>query len=671
MRRDLLYALRTMARAPGFTAVAVATLALGIGANTAIFSLVRAVILKPLPFRQSARLIAVWDTYLPQFSKIGISPAELQAWQQQSGLFTESAWYRYIPNDLTMALPGAEPVVVHAATVSPALAPMLAVAPALGRGFAANEPPNTAMLSQQIWRTYFAGDPNISGKVIRLNGQEYTVAGVVAREGAFPDWGDVWLPPGPLMGDELTNPVRHSLGFVARLSPGVTQERAAATLQGIARRLAAEHPKTSTGWGMRVIGLQADLTASMRPALLLLWGAVSLVLLIACGNVANLLLSRASGRAREMALRTALGASAWRLGRQLVTESLLLAAAGGALGLWLARWALSAAPEALGRVEPDWSVLLFLAGITVATGVISGLAPAAQAWRADLNHIIKEGSLAAGGSSAVRATLVVAEVALAMMVAVGAGILARSFVRLMNVDPGFQPHGVLSLRVSLAPARDAAEWFHRVEQRLRALPGVETLATVNLLPLDPNRANVTRFAVPESPLINRDALPGAQFRLVSPDYFQTMRIPVRSGRAFTERDLTSDKVIINETMARRFWPGRDPVGLKFITGPWGPKPTFATIAGVVGDVKQFGLDSEPSFDLYIPAYVPRYLVVRMAGDPAVLAAAVRREVYAADSGVPISEVRTMDDVLGESSRSRRWTLNGPNGSASKSFSDRS
>ncbi len=657
MKRDVLYALRTMWRSPGFTAVAIATLALGIGANTAIFSLVRAVILKPLPFRDPARLIAVWDTYLPQFSKIGISPAEREAWQKQTDRFAGSAWYRYVPTDLTLALPGAEPAVVHAAIVSPALAPLLGVAPAIGHAFGASEPPNSVLLSRSIWLARFAADPAITGKTIRLNGQEYTVAGVLPRAGAFPEWAEMWLPPGPLMNDELTNPVRHSLGFVARLAPGVSETRAEATLRSIAARLAAEHPKTSTGWGMRVVGLQSDLTASVRPALLLLWGAVSLVLLIACGNVANLLLSRSSGRGREMALRTALGASAWRLSRQLVTESLLLAVAGGSLGLLLARAALRMAPAVVGdRVEPDWSVLLFLAAITAATGVIAGLAPAVQAMRADLNHVMKAGSLPGGASTRVRGALVVAEVALAMMVATGAGILTRSFLRLLNVDPGFQTHGAITMRISLPPSRDAAEWLHRVDARLRRLPGVEAVAVANDLPLVADRGSITRFAVPDSPLINRDALPGAQFRVVSPDYFRAMGIPLRSGRTFTERDLTGDAVIINETMARRFWPGRDPVGLKFITGPWGANPNYSTIAGVVGDVKQFGLDSEPSFDLYIPALFPRYVIVRTAGDAATLAAPVRREIHAADGDMPISQVRTMDEVLAESARSRRWTM---------------
>jgi len=657
MRRDLWYALRALRRAPGFTAVAVATLALGIGANMAIFSLVRAVILKPLPFRDPAALIAVWDTYLPQYSKVGISPAELAAWQQQTGLFAESAWYRYVPSDLTLALQGGEASVVHAAIVSTALMPLLGVPPSMGRAFASGEPPTAVLLSRDVWRKQFAGDPNITGKTIRLNGQPYTVTGVMPSEGAFPEWAEVWLPPSPLQGDELTNPVRHALGFVARLRPGVTETQTAARLDALARQLAAEHPKTSTGWGMRVVGLQADLTANVRPALLLLWGAVSLVLLIACANVANLLLSRATGRAREIALRTALGAGAWRLCRQLLTESLLLATAGGAIGSALGAWALTAAKPLIGpAVKPDWMVLLFLIAVTASVGVVAGMAPAISALRADLNHAMKAGALPGGGSTRVRGALVVAEIALAMMVATGAGILARSFLRLMNVDPGFQQHGLLTLRVSLPPSRNPTDWYHRIDQRLRTLPGVDSVALANVLPLVADRAFTTRFAVPDSPLINRDALPAAQIRLVSPDYFRTMRIPLRSGRTFDERDLTGGDVIINETMARRFWPGRDPVGLKFITGPWGANPTYATILGVVGDVKQFGLDSEPTFDLYIPALAPRAVLVRTAADPATLAASVRRELRAVDPEIPIEDVRTMDEVLAGSARSRRWTM---------------
>jgi len=656
--QDLRYTLRTLARAPGFTSIAILTLALGIGANTAIFSLVHAVILKPLPYRAPARLVAVWDTYLPNYPKLGVSPPELAAWQQQTGLFVETAWYRYVSQDLNLSAPGAEALEVHAAFASPELFRLLGVAPVLGRAFASGEGPCAVLLSHALWRRRFAGDPAIAGRTIRLNEQAFTIAGVFPAGFQFPEWADVWLPPGPLMGDGLTNPVRHALGFVGRLRSGATLEQASARLAAIAGRLAAEHPKTSTGFGMKVIGLQSDLTANVRPALLLLLGAVTLVLLIACGNIANLLLSRATGRAREIAVRTALGAGAWRVVRQLLTESVTLAALGGALGLVLARWSLATmAPAGLALSAPlDSTVLLFLLGVSILTGVVSGLAPAWHTLRHDSYAVIKTASPAGGRAAGTRAALVVLEFALALVLVAGAGILAKSFLRLMHVDPGFDPRGVVTLRLSVPPSRDPGAVFHRIQERLRTLAGVESMAVANGLPLEVSRAVTTRFNVPGSPLINPDMLPAAQIRTVSPDYFRTMRIPLRSGRAFTERDLNAGVVIVNETMARRLWPGRDPVGLRFITGPWGPNPTYSTIVGVAGDVKNFGLDSEAAMDLYFPSLSPKFVAVRTSGDPLSMAAAIRREVEAANPDLPVSDVRTMDQILAQSARSRRWTM---------------
>ncbi|MGH9667178.1 MAG: ADOP family duplicated permease, partial [Bryobacteraceae bacterium] len=584
---DVRYAVRMLARAPAFTVIAVLTLALGIGANTAIFSLVQAVILKPLPFHDPSRLVAVWDSYLPQYPKLGVSPLEREAWQRQSDLFEQTGWYRYVSRDLDLVSAGSEALEIHATFISASLLPALGVAPSLGRGFTASQAPNSVLLSDRLWRTRFGGDPAIVGKAIRLNEREFTVIGVMAADFQFPDWADVWLPNGPLLGDELTNPVRHSLGFVARLRPGITGGQAAARMTAIAAQLSAAHPKTSRGFAFRVVGLQQDLTAGVRPALLMLFGAVSLVLLIGCANVANLLLSRASFRAKEIALRSALGASAWRIARQLLTESLVLAALGGALGLVLAEWSLRAfAPV---RLPLDSRVLSFLLGISAVTGVVFGLAPAIHALRVDPGAVVKAGTMPAG-SGTMRGALVVVEFALALMLVAGAGILGKSFLRLMHVDPGFQPRGVLTMRLSVPPSRDPAALFHRIERSVRPLPGVESVAVANTLPLIANRADSMRFNVPGSPLINPDALPAAQNRRVSPDYFHAMRIPLVSGRAFTERDLTEPVVIVNRTLARRFWPGRNPVGLKFITGPWGPNPSWSTVVGVAGDVKQFGLD---------------------------------------------------------------------------------
>ena len=643
-----------LVRAPAFTAAAVITLALAIGANTAIFGLVEAVILKPPPFRDPARLVTIWDSYLPQYPKLGISPLEWETWQQQSGLFEQSGWYRYVSRDLNLTASGSEALEVHATFISASLLPMLGVNPLLGRGFAESEPPGSVLLSHRLWKNRFGGDPAVIGKAIHLNEQEFTIAGVMAADFQFPDWADVWLPNGPLLGDELTNPVRHSLGFVARLRPGVTVQLTGARLETIAHWLMAEHAKTSQGFAFQVYGLQQDLTAKVRPALLLLLGAAAMVLPIGCVNIANLLLSRTASRAKEIAVRGALGAGAGRIVRQMLTESLVLAAVGGALGLALATWSVDIfAPV---RVPLNATVLLFLVGVSAVTSVLFGLAPALQTLRIDPGTVIKAGAMPASGSGTIRSALVVLEFALALVLVAGAGILAKSFLRLMRVDPGFNPRGVLTMRISIPPSRKPDVSFHRVEECVSRVPGVTSVAAANMLPLVANRAYSMRFNVPGSPLINPDALPVAQQRTASPAYFHAMGIPMISGRAFTERDLNQPVIIVNQTTARRFWPDRDPVGVKFITGPWGPNPSWSTIVGVAGDVKQFGLDSEPTLDFYFPSLAPRYLIVKTAGDASALANAVQTEVHAIDPDLPVSEVRTMEQVLAQSARSRRWTM---------------
>ena len=640
--QDVRYALRTFARSPGFTAVAVATLALGIGANTAIFSLFYAVVLKPLPYREPSRLIVAWDTYRPQFEHLGVSPAELDAWGSQADIFEQTAWYRYISKDLTLQASGAEAMEVHATFISPGLISTLGVAPSIGST-------NGALIRDSLWRTRFAGDPSVIGRSVRLSDQPFTIAGVMPANFKFPDWADVWLPPGPLLGDEATNPVRHALGFVGRLKSGVSEAQAAARLEDLAKRLAAEHPKTSTGWGIRVAGLQSDLTAGVRPSLMLLVGAVALVLLIACANVANLLLARASGREREISIRAALGAGAWRIARQMLTESMVLAVAGGALGVALGAWTLAEFSPV--RTALDLTALAIAAGVTVFVGIAFGLAPALHTLRANTNAAIKSGS-----AGRVAGALVVAEFALALMLVSGAGILMKSFVRLMHVDPGFDPRGVVTLRVNVPPSRDGVELFHRIEERVRGFAGVDFVAGANTVPLIASRANTSRFNVPGNSTINPDALPAAQLRAVSPDYFRAMGIPLRSGRPFTERDLNQPVAIINETMARRYWPGKDPVGEKYIAAVWAPSPQYSTIIGVVGDVKQFGLDSELSNDEYFPYIGPAYMVVHTRGDAASLGGAVRRAIHDVDSELPVEDVRTMEQIVTESARGRRWTL---------------
>ena len=651
--QDCRYAFRTIRKNLAFSTLVVFVLALGIGANTAIFSIVHDVILKPLPFRDPAKLLAVWDTYLPQFSKIGISPVELQSWQAQHDLFEETAWYRYVPLDGNLTVPGSESTAVHVDLVSSNLFSLLGTAPLMGRTFTAAEAPQSALLSNRLWRSRFGGDTSVIGKTVRFDENQLTIVGVMPAHAQFPEWADLWLPNGPLLADQLTNPVRHALGFLARMRPNVDEKQAAARLFSLSQRLASEHPKTSTGWGMRVSGLQNDLTGDVRPPLLLLLGAASLLLLIAAANIASLLLARASGRTREMAIRAAVGARPLRIVRQLMTESLVLALLGGICGWLFAQVGLSIVFPAHAHLEP--AVILFLSLASLLTGVFFGLAPAIQALRANPQTAIKSASVTGSGLTA-RSALVVFEFALTLTLVIGAGILTRSFVRLMQVSPGFSSKGVLTLRLLAPPSRKPEPLFHRIQEKLLALPGVQFVAVTNSLPLLADGATTSRFNVPGSSLINPDALPAAQIRTASPDYFRALHISVKAGRIFSEHDLNDPVVVINQTMAKRFWPGRDPVGTKFITGPWGPNPTWSTIIGVVADVKQFGLASEPTVDIYYPGLGAQYLIIKTPADPLTLAAAVERTLHAIDPDLAISDVRSMDQITTESARTRRWTM---------------
>ena len=508
---DFRYAARAFLRSPGFAAVAAITLALGIGANTAIFSLVHTVLLKPLPYRDPSRLIVAWDTYLPKdrllpmFPKIGVAPPELDLWRQQRDIFEDTAWYRYVPFDMALTAPGVEALSVHAGFCSANFLRMLGSPPALGRTFADDEPPNSALISDRLWHTHFAADPGIAGRTIRLNDETFTVIGVMPPGFRFPDWADLWLPPGTLYGDELTNPVRHAMGFIGRLRPNVTTRQASTRLSTLSARLASEHPSTSTGWGMRVSNLQEDLTAKIRPALLMLLGAVALVLLIACSNVAGLLLTRASGRSREIAIRSALGAGTWRIARQLLTEGILLGAAGGAAGLAVGELGL----KLLSPVQTplDWSVFIFLMAVSLVTGIACGAAPVIQAVRSDTNAVIKRGSATGGGATGMRSALVVAELAVAVLLVTGAGILVKSFVRLSHVDPGFSPRGLLTMRLAAPKSRKPDVLFHRIQERIRQIPGVDSFASANTLPLTPNHGNAGRF--------NRSGQPADPSRLAA------------------------------------------------------------------------------------------------------------------------------------------------------------
>jgi predicted permease len=654
-----------MLRSPIFTLTVVLTLALGIGANTAIFTVVNSVLLRPLPFHDPAHLLAIWDTYQPNFPKLGVSPTEYDAWSRQTDIFENVGRYRYIASGQETNLTGgAEPLRVQASCASSSLFRMLGVHPILGRSFeAADDGPNprrTALLSFKLWRDYFKADPRLIGRPIQLQGSAFIVAGVLPADFKLLPWADLWLPEGQA-GDEISNPLRHGFGVVARLKPGVSSQQAQARLESISQRLAREHPKTSKGFGLTVRTLQEDLTGNLRPALLVLLGAVTFVLLIACVNVANLLLTRAASRRREIAIRIALGAGRWRLVRDSLAESIQLSLVGGAAGLLVAYAGLQAllrlAPAGLidpASIHMDTTSLAFLAAVSILTGAIFGIAPALAAARLDPNEGLKEsGRGLVRGSSAGRNALVIVEFALALVLLMGAGLLIRSFARLVQVNPGFCTANLLTLRFEPSPV-DPHSFYERLETRLRSLPGVEAVAATNSLPLTAERANVMRFIVPGSPLMRPDVFPVAQRHLITPDYFRTLGIALR-GRAYNARDLDQPWVIINETMARTFWPGQDAIGKRFILGPSTVNPDWATVIGVSADVKQTGLDTQRTNDFYFLDYGPRFLILRTASDPLQLAAAVRREIQALDPTAPVSEFRTMEQVLEASTGPRRFS----------------
>ena len=660
-------------RSPLFTLTVILTLALGIGANTAIFTVVNSILLRPLPYRDPARLVAIWDTYHPSYSKLGVSPAEYDEWARQTDLFEEVARYRYVAiGKETNLIGGREPIRVQPTCVSSSFFSILGVHPVLGRAFEApDDAPNAApiaLLSHRLWLEYFNGNPNLVGAPVQLNGQAFTVVGVLPPDFRLPAFADLWLPQSQA-GDEISNPVRHGFGVIARLRPNVSIQQARVRLDSIAERLQRDHPATSKGFGVTIAGLQEDLAGNLRPALLMLLGAVALVLLIACVNVANLMLSRAATRRREYAIRIALGAGRWRVMRQSLAESIQLSLAGGAAGLLLAYagldFLLRLAPS--GLIDPttvhiDTATLAFLSTVSLVTGIAFGIAPALQASRQDPQEGLKDGGRTfTPGSGVGRDALVIAEFALTLALLMGAGLFIHSFARLLHVNPGFQPANVLTLRLQLQfsaqleqNAQELKTFYERLEPRLRSLPGVTAVAATNAPPFATERNNVMRFAVLGSARMRPDIFPLAHRHLVTPDYFRTLGIPLR-GRTYSARDLNEPLVIVNETMARTFWPGEDAVGKRFITGPLETPPSWSTVIGVAADVKQIGLDSERTNDFYFLWYGPTYLMIQTEGDPLSLAPSVRREIQAVDPTAPVSDFRTMEQLLESSTGPRLFS----------------
>jgi putative ABC transport system permease protein len=695
LRQDLRFAVRTLLRRPMFTFLAVLTLALGIGANTAIFSVVDSVLLEPLPFRDPGRLVVVWASS-PELAKAVGLPDTLPAaagdfydWKAQSTTLTDFAMVGSNRHALTGR---GEPEMLGTVNVTGDLFRLLGTKPLLGRTIQpADDETGEAqvtVLSYRLWKRRFGGDPAVVGQTITLNGKPVTVVGVMPPEFAFPRGAEMpagfgfaaepelWVPMA-LKPDERQSRDNHNAIAFARLEPGAGREAANAEMVALCARVTKLAPQSDAVWSARVEPLTGVLTGSVRPALLVLSGAVALVLLIACVNVANLLLAQAAARHKEVAVRTALGASRRRMVRQLLTESLLLSLSGGACGLLLASWGLHALAALLpagvrvsGGLSLDGRVLAFTLLLALAAGALAGLMPAFQMTRSDLAGTLRDGTRAGSITSRGRRTLralVVVETAVAVLLAVGAGLLVRSFGHLTAVDPGFRPGGVLTLQIPLGGAQydDEARmiaFYASALERVRALPGVVAAGAVSNLPLSGNE-NISGFIVEGMARPESGRMPMGDRREATPGYFEAMGIRLQRGRLFREGDVNGAPrvAVVDETLARTYWPGADPIGKRIHRGDFGDKnPNWITVVGVVDNVRNSGLHVEPRPQLYLPHAQSRgrqmAIAVRAQGDPARLAKAVGGAIHSVDPDQPVSEVMTMEQMVDRSLAGRRFNL---------------
>ena len=683
--QDLRFGLRMLRKNPVFTAVTVVTLALGIGANTAIFSVVNELLLRPLPYSDAERLAMLWEVTPEGRHQNTTSRANFRNWREQSTTFEGMAAF----SDQRLSLSGdGEPEEVSVQLANPNLFQVLGVEPIMGRVMTEEDAhpgaAKVAVLSYGLWQRRFGGDPQVIGKPIMLNGSPFTVIGVVPagfqwhirkRSGTGRP-AEIWTVLAmPIEGPGV---IGRFLSVVARLKPGVSFEQAESEMKTIAARLEQDAPQYNTGWGAEVIPLREQFVGNVRPALLILLGAVGFVLLIACANVANLMLSRAAAREKEIALRTALGARRWRVVRQLLTESLLLALLGSLLGLVVGWWGLKAlvaiSPRDLVNLQGvglDFTVLAWTIAVSLLTGIIFGLAPALESTRLNLNDALKEGGKRAGGqntrSRRLRSALVIAEVALSLVLLVSAGLLVKSFVRLQRVDTGFNTQNVLTMVVRLPDGKyredqQVIAFFHQATERISALPGVRSVGTVNYLPLYGGPGTSTSFTVEGRPVPPPGQDLATNVRVTDPGYFGVMGIPLLRGRNFTAFEASEARhvVLISESMARQHFPGEDPIGKRIAVDMF-EKPTPTEIVGIVGDVRYDSLTDEAEPTVYFPPPELTYgfmtLVIQTAGDPVAMAPAVRRELSALDPDQPVSDVRTMNQVMADTvGRARFNTL---------------
>lgn len=681
---DVRYGLRMLARNPSFTIISAGVLALGIAASTAIFSVVNAVLLRPLPFVEPDRLLLVQESLPKLYLRTGaVSGADYWDYKESNQVFSNIGCYTTQSFNLTGR---GEATRIHAARMSPSLIPMLGVAPRIGRSFTEDEDRPGAnavvLLSERLWRTRFGSDNAIEGKSLKLDERPCTIIGVMPAKFQFPSTDntfsesvDLWVPMA--MTDEERNGRVNSFDFsvVGRLKPGVTIEQARADIQSVAERIQQQYPNTYKGnieIVADVIGLEQEMVQPVRTILLVLFGAVGLVLLVGCANVANLLLARSQTRMKEIAIRTAIGASSRRIVRQLLTESVLLAILGGGLGLLLASWAVDLivkfGPANLPRLKDvnlDTTVLFFALAVSVLTGLIFGLAPAIQCSRLDLNETLKEsGGRGSGGlaSKRMRGALIVFETASAIVLLIGAGLLIFSFVRLLRVPPGFNPEGAVIARTSMPAERYpkiglGKAMYKRALDQIGSLPGVEAVSVASNLPLADNWTIGFRIEGEDQSTFHSSGN-----TWVSNDYFRAMGIQLLSGRTFNDDDREGGVpvLVINQTMARKFWPGDDPVGKRIRWGGWGVE--WLTVIGVVADVRASSLEKEPDPSSYMPIFqIPRtrrnvVFVARTSGDANALIPSIRERLRSVDEELPVYDVRTMNSVISESVSQRRFAM---------------
>ncbi|MGC0773378.1 MAG: ABC transporter permease [Candidatus Acidiferrum sp.] len=681
--QDVRYAFRLLAKNPGFTAIAILTLALGIGANTAIFSVVNGVLLRPLPFRDPSRLVLIAEK--SSFPVISTSYENYMDWRDQSHSFESMEATRGGAITLTGA---GEPERLNVQMATAGLFPMLGINPHIGRTFLPEEDraggAPVVLLSYGLWQRRFGGSQDIIGKAINLDSQPYTVVGVLPSGFQILQPADVFLPFMPwartLPDDRNWHP---GIIPLARLKPGVCRAQARAEMVGITKRLEQQYPDYNTGTSADVVGLQDQIVRNSRPALLLLLGAVSFVLLIACVNVANLLLARAASRGREVAIRAALGAGRGRIVRQLLTESVLLSLAGGLLGVLMASAALGPLLKlAAGSVPQgapiglDPSVLAFTAGVSLFTGVLFGIMPAMRTAKLDLRKALNEGSrgaTAGPGQHRLRGALVVMEIALAMLLLVGSGLLLRSFSRLQEVPPGFQPDHLLVADIPLsqttyAKPEDRYQFFDRLVERAKSLPGVRSAAAASFLPVS-GGGSIIHFNITGRPPKSPHEFVAAGYRTITPNYLETLGVPLLQGRLFTQADNEKAPavVVINATMVHTFFPNENPLGKRLQLGalPEQEVPTME-IVGVVGDVRP-GLGIDPQAEMYLPyrqadLVLPVFqlsLVMRTAGDPVLQTSALGSALAQIDPNQPLVKVRTMEENMATTvaqPRFRAWLI---------------